>query len=528
MKRQALYIAGLIFWGVLSASVWAINNPVGSGTVPPTTSRSGLIRSPNPIDRSSNLVITGNVGGGRHFRGVVPYNAISDFGGRLRSSTLDSFLRRSAGEEYFGRYTGQQTPYYSQTQTVTTTRPGDSAVIRPPTANVGGRTVDRFPLAPLRKQEALAGSAAGPSVRGFEGLESQKAIFKVSAITRGVETRPMSLSLEELAKMISEERATYLQAKRLAEEQGRARSEQFQRGLKQISEKAAELQKSPTFQESTSLSITKKPVMDVPRRSERLAVKAQAEEEVSQKPFMEPMPSDTASDVYEQMKQQLYSFQKAPEGSSVIQQAEEAPEGRKQPLEDQSPQSSQKQASESVARSEVGLAIAKARAIIGSYKSFASFAKDRFNQHLRAAEQYLKQGRYYRAADTYTLAAVYKPGDPLAYAGKSHALFAAGEYMSSALFLSRALEIFPGYARFKIDIEAMVGDRDKLESRIADVEQWLKTSDAGELHFLLGYVYYQMGRLEPAKEAINAAYEKMPESPAVITLKEAIGTADSE
>ena len=146
---------------------------------------------------------------------------------------------------------------------------------------------------------------------------------------------------------------------------------------------------------------------------------------------------------------------------------------------------------------------------------------------MRAGEMYLKQGRYYRAADAYTLASIYKPDDPLVYAGKSHALFAAGEYMSSALFLARALEIFPEYARFKIDIVAMSGNRDMLESRMVDIVQWLKKSNAPELQFLLSYVYYQMNRLEWAKRAVGAAYEKMPNAPAVITLKEAIEIADS-
>jgi len=120
------------------------------------------------------------------------------------------------------------------------------------------------------------------------------------------------------------------------------------------------------------------------------------------------------------------------------------------------------------------------------------------------------------------LALIYKPDDPLAYAGKSHALFAAGEYISSALFLSRALEIFPEYAMFDIDIVAMVGDRDILETRVVDAEEWLQRSDAVELHFLLAYIYYRIGRLVRAEAAINAAYEKMPEVPAVIALKKAI------
>ena len=57
---------------------------------------------------------------------------------------------------------------------------------------------------------------------------------------------------------------------------------------------------------------------------------------------------------------------------------------------------------------------------------------------------------------------------------------------------------------------------------VADVEQWLKTSGAPELQLLLGYVYYQMGRGQRAKEAINAAYQKMPESAAVQAVKKAI------
>jgi len=137
-----------------------------------------------------------------------------------------------------------------------------------------------------------------------------------------------------------------------------------------------------------------------------------------------------------------------------------------------------------------------------------------FNWYIKAAQVYLKQGRYYRAVDAYTMASIYKPGDPLAYVGKSQALFAAGEYIGSALFLSRALQILPGYASFKVDFVDIlapdpVGGQDKLEKRIADAEERLKISDAAELQFLLGYIYYQLGRLNEAKNAIDAAYQEI-------------------
>jgi len=179
----------------------------------------------------------------------------------------------------------------------------------------------------------------------------------------------MSMSLQELEKVISEERTTYLQAGRLVDEQGRAPTEQFRRDLKQISSKTAGLQKSLATQEGSLLSTTKKPRTDVPQRSETPTPKARAGQEASQKPFTAFGPPDIPSDVYEQMKRQLYSFfQKALEPPPVVKQAEEPPGGSEQTLEEE-------QASEAEALSEVTMAVAKAKAIMGSYKSLLPLQK---------------------------------------------------------------------------------------------------------------------------------------------------------
>ena len=158
-------------------------------------------------------------------------------------------------------------------------------------------------------------------------------------------------------------------------------------------------------------------------------------------------------------------------------------------------------------------------------ENLESFSQSRFSKHISAAENHLKAGRYYRAVDSYTLAAIYQPNNPVVLAGKSHALFAAGEYMSSALFLTRALAVRPEYTQTKVDFAAMLGGADKLAERIADVEQWLARSGSAQLKFLLGYVYFHTGRLNQAKQAITAAYEKMPDSPPVVTLRTAINQA---
>jgi tetratricopeptide (TPR) repeat protein len=146
---------------------------------------------------------------------------------------------------------------------------------------------------------------------------------------------------------------------------------------------------------------------------------------------------------------------------------------------------------------------------------------------MAAGEQYLKDSQFYKAADAYTLAAVYQSDNPLPYAGKSHALFAAGEYMSSAFYLARAIEIWPDYLRFKVDLRKYF-DKDLVENRMADISQWQEKTDSPELLMLLGYVYYQTDRLEQAQMAINGAMMKMPESKAIGMLKKVVDAAIKE
>jgi len=168
---------------------------------------------------------------------------------------------------------------------------------------------------------------------------------------------------------------------------------------------------------------------------------------------------------------------------------------------------------------------AEAKRIMGPHTTLESLSGAKFNEHIRAAEEHLRAGRYYRAADSFALASVYKPDDLLALAGRSHALFAAGEYVSSALFLSRALAIYPEYMQKRVDLAGLLGGQEKVAQRLADVEQWYARSGSGQLQLLLSYVYYRTGNLTQARRAVDSAYEKMPELPAVRAMKTAIDGA---
>jgi len=471
----------VVFFTTFSGLCWAIGNPVGSGRVPPSHRRGGLIRSPNPIDTSGNLVITGNVGRGKHFRGVVPYQATSDFWGDTSSHPLHSFLRRSASSKDFGKPTGRYRPYYSPIRTITTIKPGQSGVFTPPTAKIRWHAVDSSALPLLPKKRDLS---------------------VPSTVVSNIKLRPMSLTPQEMEKAISSK------IKKITAEQYEAHKKQYQHELQQISNKASELKQSLEISDNSLQQLTEKKVKE----------ETQQQSETSSP--KEKTDNDGKLDVFEQMRQQIDDLQDVFEQLSDNKQTKTVADGN----ETSNKGIFQKETSPAGELTGVELST-KAKTILGKHKTFVSFSKDKFDEHLRAGEEYLKQGKYYLAADTYTLASIYKPDNPLAYAGKSYALFAAGEYMSSSFFLSRAIEIFPEYAQFKIDLVAMVGNRDKLESRIIDVEKRLGKNNSAELQFLLSYIYYQIDRLERARKTIDAAYEKMPESSSVAVLKKVIGNS---
>jgi tetratricopeptide (TPR) repeat protein len=138
--------------------------------------------------------------------------------------------------------------------------------------------------------------------------------------------------------------------------------------------------------------------------------------------------------------------------------------------------------------------------------------------YFAAAEEYLNQGRFYKAADTYSLAALWQPENSLAYAGQCWALFGAGEYMSSAYYLSRALVQNPKLAEQKINIAAILRDRDVFENRLIEMAGSQERSKSGEMAFLLAYVLWQDGKIQRAEDMIKLAAERMPEDAAVNTL----------
>jgi tetratricopeptide (TPR) repeat protein len=502
MRSRSLIYACAAFVIVVCRTGLSLESPVGSGTVPPTTYRSGLVPSKNPIDTSGNLVVTGNVAGEAYFRGVVPYGGVTNFS--LPTSTLantsgafDSFMRRTTGSQSFEQSGGGLTPYYSPTLTVTTQIPGTRGVVT--SQATGGYGAESFYGAALPQAQT--------------GYYQQGNVLQVR-------TRPLSMSQMEMEKRIQDDAARIpLGGEPVTEVQ------LLERFWREIGVQIEQRQK-PAEDEGKKAGPYGLEVGNEPDIRTLLGLKKELEKQPAAT-GQEGNPQQLANmagrgpelDVYEQMKKQLV------EPATGLEGLTEGIEGIIKPVTGQAPRLGSGQAEPN--KPADGVTKAGTSAIVRTgvgevYKSFTAFSDDKFNKYIRAAESYMKQGRFYRAADAYTLATAYKPNDPLGYAGKSIALFASGEYMSSSLFLARALEIFPEYAKFKVDLIGMIGDKDTIENSILNVREWSTRSDSGELEFLLSYVYYQLDRMEFARLMIESAVKKMPDSTAVAAMKKAI------
>jgi len=539
----------------------AIFNPAGYSTVPPSSYQSGQFSNPQAPDVDGNLLITGNVRRGMHFRDTVPYSSTTSFRGDLGSSSLSSFLRDSAGSEDVGnsanRYSIQ--PYYLQSQTVATTRPGYSGVFGQAGARFNnGRLQSGFTTGTYvsdSQTQTFSGrdtSATEPVLQGTQTQDSVpleprivKSIRELQLLTQQAESnvsaKDQQLMVERYRKQ-NQETEIGKQEDGISFETGLAAA-----GLENKQSSIEEYNSLELFGKSRTTERTQTAVPDFGR--DKLKPKltlAQAYSQAKVMTFPDEVISAESdidvqgerdrltSDIIEQVKRQLEDL------INSVDKKESQEAGRtSKDIRTNTGLSSgglnRGESSYNPAESAIGSLdnlkelsqadlSAKAKSIRGTQTNPDTFSMSRFNNHFQEAQDHLKGGRYYAAADSFALASIYKPDEPLCYAGRGHALLGAGEYISSALFLTRAIEANPENVRAKIDLAAMLGGENKLESRIADIKEWLGRSGSGKLEFLLGYVYYRIGRLGPAQQAIDAAYAKMP-SAAVIAVKKAVDDA---
>ncbi len=427
-----------------------------------------------------NRIVTGNIPGGREFRhpyGIVPYSSgaefhFSDFklASNFGSGPLNSFIRHSAGVGYPDADLRLNRPYNLPSQTVTSLRREYESGLFPPKETFPGDTGDFAP--------------APEFISDSQYLYGQQ--------------RPLSRSMKELEDIISREielqKLTRQEEEPLQEDKELAEIEKLESYLAQQFRKTTE-EKEKLSDETVE---PEKP----------LEPTSQEDTESEEQP----------EDFYEQLRREQERIEEEDAdifGADKGDETEDKAKGKSE-LE--------LKVGEKFELGEVDHA--KAAAIRGSHKTFKDWAAAKFEEYVKAAEEFLKEGKYYKAADAYTLASIYEPENALAYGGKALALFAAGEYMSSSYFLERAITLSPEYAQRKIDLVAMLVDRDMIENHIIEMATWQQQSKSPELAFLMAFIFYQNNNIPAAKVAATLAFEKMKLNPAFKSLIQTINSAD--
>jgi len=480
-----------------------VRNPVGSPTKPVSSRQSSQHRVTGDYMPTGNMIVTGNVGGGKHFRGIVPYNAASNFAGNTNTSTVDSFLRRSAGSESYGDYTGNLRPYYSQTRTVTGFYPGGTRVYTPPT-----------------QARRISGLRSASDVIRLENTVPKRYLSNTT-----INVRPMSLTLDQIDNLVIDDLQKDEKTKRISEQQ-------YQQKLKQTSEQLDTL-----ALESKILDLKIKGKDAEAAQLEKLLEQKKQAKQLPEKPT-ETKAKEPKPGFYERVKQQIDKFNKDTQAKKDVEKETDAQ--KQQTYNDSLQNISDKIELSTTGKTRTDQAqdtgddqsskfkkLAEtyaARAAVAEYGSYDAYVDAKFEKYMKAAEDYMHQGKYYIAASTYDLAGAFKPDNVIFRIGEAHALFAAGEYMSSAFSLARAIEAWPEFVNIKVDFEQIFGEdnKDDFDDRLIDLEKWLDISNAGELNFLAAYVYYHKGNITKAKKYIALAAEKMPDSKAVTILKNAI------
>jgi len=504
----------------------SVASPVRSATVPLSSYQSGLVTRPNPLDNSSNRVITGNVGGGKHFRADIPYRSATSINAPMGSTSLDSFMRYTATAQTPGGSAGTYSPYYSPTGTTTTTQPGARSVLVPGTSSTGSSVAAPPILTPRLAPATDVDTWAGDTTLGALPPLRLWSQSRTSDSTRGVDLqRPLEPPIDRRVSAQEPDIVTGDEYER--------QMELLQARLVQIQTELMALERSVSPTEEKLPSDQTPPAQNLSRREELLEVTARLlaatkspTSDHGQEEERSPVGGTTAApktgsgaesplELYDPGRQATQMRQTVSATARQQASAHTTPQGSVGAGTDTS------RTPTDVSGSQRGGQTARtpAQAVSGQTDSASVRA---FARHLNTAEHQFNCGQYTQAAKSFALASDCLPNNARAHLVRSQALFAAGQYAGSVHSLARAIELDLEYALRPFDFIRIAGGPDAFIARFNELEKAVQTGKTPQLQLLLAYVYYQMQRPEEARIAVAAAQQALPSSIPVDLLKTAI------
>ncbi len=555
----------------------SIPSAVRSATTPPSSYDSGLIHRPDPIDPSSDLAMTGNVAGGKHFQGGLPYRSPTSVDVPLGSTSLDSFLRRTTPAATSGNAGAISSPYYSATGTVAgggLRRSFESTYdVESPVSPSG--TGSGLRLAPNDMPPSNIPTAAPPTSGTDASVGWPTAMPNDSPVTREDYDRQMSDLQQRLAQVKAE--LAELERSFAPGQEHPATTEPTLRSERSVAPErftenrpamhAAEASRRQALLEETARLLsaaaglpsgiapeypsgpagidvdavgTTRPRLQL--YEEQYGEDATPSGPASIDDLVSPRTSRASVSDLPLNPNELPSVQRVREtsrafgGSQALPSlpplkplpanpapapssgGEELPSGYQVLGGDRDARMSPVEA----ATRRQGAAQTTNPSTAGSIQDVGSPSAQGFERYYRAGQQLLQQRSYERAAEAFTLASAYRPGDARAYLGKGQVLLGAGNYLHSAQFIGKAVELDLSLALQKVDLVELTGGADAFVVHFNELMRLVQTQESAQLQFLMAYIYYQMDRRQEAQAAIRAAQRLLPSSVPIDLLRSAI------
>jgi hypothetical protein len=397
---------------------------------------------PNYTSGMGNLYITGNVTGGKQFRGYVPYTDPSQFQGSLGSNYLNNFQRSSVdvNQINLGESSGigVTMPYYSQSSTIlpltAITRnynlpgsPTPRSQILPQTPSyLTGATLSQNYTKALRKDlptemrpsDILIPSVATPELQPGDDLYT-KPIQMPTEITKPLTPQELQQPAvaEEFIQPITPETPP----------PGQEAPKDFTTWLNQEAEKADLAQEA---------QIIVGPQKEYAESAKRLAVQGRA---VTGAPGTTTKPAP------------------------LIKPARRIP----------------------------------------VITSLAGNGTDTFSRTMQSAQKLMSQNRFYDAYYKFSDALAQKPDDPLPLFGQANALIAAGDLREAAAVLQSAIEKFPKFLLLQFDGSRLLGSKAILDRRSQQINLLLTKQDDPTLKLIAGYLDILAGNRDQGFKHIN-------------------------
>ncbi len=554
----------------------SVPEAVRSATTPLSSYENGLVNTPDPVDNSSDLAITGNVTGGKHFRGGLPYRSPTSIDAPLGSTSIDPFMRRTTPSTASSAPGATSSPYYSQTGTVTggsLNRSLGTAYAEEPSSS-GYASGARLRLAPAdatsTESPTLSPTAPGSGLqadwrtstqpggdvtredydRQMAQLQARLAQVKAEvaqlerSFTAGQEpmesvvqtARPgqpplpdrVTPSGQPLTPADASRRQALLQetarllsaAKGLSEETSQGNDSGFgDLGADLATETRPRLQ---LYEEQAQGQVQQAP--DAP-----LSIEALVSPRLCGPAAPSPAPNPTELPAVQRVNETARALERStvpanpPSGYTPLSRAsrsEELPTGYR--VLGQRTDATLSPVDAATLRAAQARQQTMDRTMPSLPGRTDAASAQAFERYLQAGQNLLQRGDYHRAAEAFTLAAGYRPNDARAYLGKGQALLATGQYLNSALFIAKAVELNLPSVLQRTDLIRLVGGPDAFVARFDELDELIQTQGTAELQFLMAYIYYQMDRPADAKAAIDAAQKQAPTSISIDLLRNAI------